>query len=111
MPNIDPNIVNKLKKKATQSTAHHKIAAFGFNSAGECVCKSTNKPSEKPEVGSHAEERIFKHAKRLGIKRILICRIGFTGFNTLRPIDPCEKCQKIANKLGIKIESVPAEEI
>lgn len=109
MPRIEPSTLNKLRKKATQSNSKFRIAAFGFNSSGECVCKTTNRPSEKPECGSHAEERIFKHAKRLGIRRILICRIGMSG--KLRPIDPCIRCQGIADKLGIKIESIPAEDL
>jgi len=109
MSKIEPSTLQKIRKKAEQSNSKFRIAAFGFNGSGECVCKTTNRPSLKPEVGSHAEERIFKHAKRLGIRKILICRIGMSG--KLRPIDPCDRCQEIANKLGIKIESVPHEEL
>jgi hypothetical protein len=49
----------------------------------------------------------MKEARRKGITRILICRVGAGG--TLRPIDPCSKCQAIADKLGIVINTVPEE--
>ena len=54
--------------------------------------------------GTHAEIEIFKVARRKGIVKILICRIGRG--NELRPIEPCETCKKIALKLKIKIETV-----
>jgi hypothetical protein len=38
------------------------------------------------------------------IKTILISRVGHSGI--LRPISPCKTCQKVADKLGIKIISV-----
>ena len=37
------------------------------------------------------------------LKKIVIIRIGKSG--KLLPIDPCKVCQKVANKLKIKIES------
>jgi hypothetical protein len=94
-----------LKKKALQSNCKFKIAAFGFNSKGECVCSASNLSRFLRKGGGvHAEMRIFRQAKRKGIVKILLCRFSNTGSFT--KIDPCECCSKIAKKLGIKIETL-----
>ena len=46
----------------------------------------------------------MREAKAKGIVKILICRVGRSG--ELRPIKPCDTCQKIADKLGIEIVSI-----
>lgn len=98
-------ILHLLKKKATQGNCLHKISALGFNHKGELVARGSNKKRfQRPQGGNHAEEEIFRVAKRKGIKTVLICRISRTG--NLLPIDPCEKCASIAKKLGIKIISI-----
>jgi hypothetical protein len=47
---------------------------------------------------------IMVQARKYGIVRILICRVGKGG--NLRPIDPCPNCKKVADKLDIKIETI-----
>jgi hypothetical protein len=47
---------------------------------------------------------IMVQARKYGIVRILICRVGKGG--NLRPIDPCSNCKKVADKLDIKIETI-----
>jgi hypothetical protein len=93
-------------KKASKSPCHFKIAALGFNSKGELVAVKTNSYGRKstPQNGLHAEEKLFKLAAQKNIIKIIIVRVGKRG--TILPIDPCKKCQKIADKLGIKIESI-----
>lgn len=102
---ITTRTVDLLKKKATQTLCTFRVAAIGFNSRGESVIRTCNEYRFSREGGGlHAEEKIFKVAKRKNIKTILICRISRTG--NLLPIDPCNRCMKTANKLGIKIVSI-----
>ena len=92
-------------KKAAQSTCHHRVSALGFNSRGECVLSTTNKSRFlRKGGGEHAEAILMRSAKKYGIKKILICRIGRDG--KLLPIDPCDMCQKIADKLNISIYTI-----
>lgn len=93
------------RKKALQSNCKFKIAAFGFNAKGECVCSAFNiSRFLRKGGGIHAEMRIFKKARRKGVVKILICRYSQNG--KFVKIDPCECCAKIAKKLGIKIETM-----
>jgi hypothetical protein len=108
MGNLDSRTIDRIKKKAEQSICKLRVAALGFNKAGVCVATSTNRPRFNRHGGSeHAEALVMKDARKKGIVRILICRIGAGG--ALRPIDPCPNCQTIADKLGIVIETVPEE--
>jgi cytidine deaminase len=101
----DPQLIKKMKSKARQSISKFKISAFGLNSKGEVVIKTTNSPRlNKYGGGCHAEAKIFKVATEKNIKTIIICRIGLK--NNLLPIDPCASCKKTADKLGIKIISI-----
>lgn len=64
---------------------------------------STGKRNHPHGGGTHAE-RILINRYGKNIARILIARIGRSGEN--RPIDPCPVCKKIADEMGIKIESI-----
>ncbi len=95
----------KLIKKAKQSPCKSRVAALGFNKKNECVISTVNKPMLlKKGGGIHAEEQIFKVARRKNITKILICRIGKS--NDLLPIDPCPSCAKTAKKLNIEITTI-----
>ncbi len=109
MGNVDRHLRDRIIRKAEQSICKLRVAALGFNKAGVCIVTRTNRPKFSRLGGSeHAEALVMKEARKKGIVRILICRIGAGG--ALRPIDPCSKCQAIADKLGIVIETVPEEE-
>lgn len=102
---FDENIVEKATHKALQSPCKFKISALGFNRKGELVMSVTNSfRFPRKGGGIHAEARIMEQAKRKGIKTILICRVGLGG--ELLPIEPCEHCSKIAEKLNIRIVSL-----
>ncbi|HEY0088213.1 MAG TPA: hypothetical protein VGB37_05180 [Candidatus Lokiarchaeia archaeon] len=99
-------LIDRLKRKAAKSLCKFRVAALGFNVSNICVATSTNLSLFRHKGGGkHAEEVLFEQAKRKGITKILICRIGSGG--TLLPIDPCERCSKKAKKLRIVIETVP----
>ena len=104
---ITTRIVNLLKKKAAQTPCTFKVSAIGFNTHGEAVIRVYNEYRfDNKGGGLHAEEKIFRVAKRKNIKTILICRVSKSG--SLLPIEPCKRCRSKANKLGIKIISVEA---
>jgi len=86
-----------------------KVVALGFNHDNACVIQSTNQPRySKKGGGLHAEEVIFREAKRLGIVRILICRVNES--SQFLPIDPCPRCSKIAQKMNIVIDTIKPKE-
>jgi cytidine deaminase len=98
-------LIERAIKKASKSICKFQIAALGFNGRGELVLIKTNRPRFcRYGGGLHAEMAIMNKARRYGIVRILICRVGKSGL--LRPIEPCACCSKIAEKLGIKIETI-----
>ena len=102
-------ILNRLHKKAKQSISHYKISCVALNKKGEVIGYTTNKfrkDNITPLIGSglHAESYCMARYYPLGIKTLIIMRIGLSG--NILPIDPCEDCKKMAQKLGITIQSV-----
>jgi cytidine deaminase len=100
---VNPQLIAQAIKKAEQSPCRHKISAFGFNKKGELVSTAFNfsRGIFRKGAGLHAEQIVMMNARKKGIKTIIICRVNPNG--SLLPIEPCEKCKKIANKFGIKI--------
>jgi hypothetical protein len=99
------NLINRIKRKAAKTDCRFQIAALGFNRKNQCVIAKFNwHRYMRKHGGLHAEASVMMEAKRLGIVRIVIGRISRTG--KLLPIEPCEKCQRLAQKLGIKIETI-----
>lgn len=107
---ISKQIVSMLCRKAKQAQSTYKISAMAFNHKGELLGCATNgfrtenlKPARG--TGCHAERKLMARYAH-NIRTIIICRIGKTG--DLLPIEPCAVCQKIADKMGIRIISVKA---
>ena len=82
----------------------HRVLAIGFNDKNDMIGIKSNGfgLSNSKGSGKHAERELIKRYGRK-ISKIVIIRIGRGG--AILPIDPCETCLKVANKLGIKIES------
>lgn len=105
----DELIIERARKKAGQSICKFNVAAIGINRAGIPVMSRANRPRFNGYGGGyHAERLVMEQAKAKGIVRIIVCRIGKAG--NLLPIQPCKVCQKIADKLGIELVSIPEEE-
>jgi deoxycytidylate deaminase len=105
MASISKKVVVRLAAKAEQSTCKFRVAAIGLNHNGDIVAVGVNKPFRQTKGGGiHAEMEVMRYARRRGVVKIIIGRIGRGG--AFRPIDPCENCAAYAKKLGIKIESV-----
>jgi cytidine deaminase len=106
---MDRIIIQRAIKKANQSQCRFKISALGFNRKGELVYSAFNVSRDilRHGGGLHAEQKVMMEAKKKGIVIILICRVNPNGI--LLPIEPCTKCKKMSEKLGIKIISVNTE--
>lgn len=97
-------MIKKLIKKAIQSPCKFKIAAVGISKKGNILGYSTNQfRFVKYSGGLHAE-RLLMNKFKGSLHKIIICRVNNSG--ELLPIEPCHICQKIAKKLGIRIESI-----
>lgn len=93
-------------RKAKKSPCRHKVAAIALNRKDEILGIKYNisRPQEifnKKGGGIHAE-RLAIMTWGKSIKTLIICRVNKTG--DLIPIHPCKNCQKMADKLGIKIQ-------
>lgn len=101
----------RLIKKAIQSDCGFKVSAIGLNRKGDVIYIASNGVRFKRKHGGiHAEMKVMLKAGP-GLHSIIICRTNRTGGNLL-PIDPCKNCQKMADKLGVKIYSLtPGESI
>ncbi len=105
----DTQIVERARTKAGQSICKFSVAAIGLNRSGIPVMSRTNRPRfNRFGGGWHAERLVMEQAKARGIVKIIVCRIGKKG--NLLPIEPCAACQKIADKLGVKLVTLPRED-
>src|ERR1041385_9211460 len=95
------NIKERLIKKANKSSCKYRVSAVGLNSRGTVIISACNTPRlSKYGGGCHAEMTCMKKAPK-SLKTIIILRVGSKG--QIRPIDPCDACDKQARQLGIKI--------
>lgn len=103
-----------LREKASNSSCTYKISAIALDSKGNVLGHAVNQHSHgwnvlekynvgRPGTAMHAERRLLSQYAGV-VKTIIICRVGRSG--NIRPIDPCEACQKAARKYGVKIMSV-----
>jgi len=96
-------IIDRAIQKATKSSCRYKVVAVGFDKNKEIVGFATNYPRFNRENGSvHAEMSLMRRYGEC-LRTIWIFRVGWGG--KPRKIEACANCQKIANKLGIKIIS------
>ena len=95
--------VMKVKKHPLKVQKYF-IAAAGISRKGNCIEIVTNKPACKPGNRLyHAEgSLILKHGRKLSV--VYIARFGDSG--EMLPIEPCEQCKAIADRLQIKIISL-----
>ena len=101
---VEFDIIPRLTKKAAQSPCNFFIAAAAFTKKGNLLGVVSNNHNNffatKRGQGKHAEAQLVK---RFGSKidTIYLIRIG-RDMSRL-PIHPCETCQKMVNKMGIRV--------
>ena len=107
---IEREIMPRIMKKATQSPNNFSVAAAAFSKKGNLLGVKSNSHYNYIAIrrggSKHAEASLIAEFGRK-IDTIYLVRIG-KDFSRL-PIHPCENCQKIANKFGIKIIPVHIE--
>lgn len=89
-----------LKAAMRVQQTRYRVVAAGIDHKGRIVAIATCTP-RLSNRGWHAEERVIRRCTK-GLRKILIARYGARGERL--PIDPCEKCERLARKLGIEIE-------
>ena len=106
--NSIPILTRRMKKKAAQSISKYHICAVAFDKRSEFIAQAFNTvpiDGVAPRMGSgiHAEAKLIRKYKDR-IKTILLSRVGHGG--DWRPIKPCDKCQALAHKYGVKIITI-----
>jgi len=84
------------------SACRYRVVAVGLDHRSRIICITTNTPRLSKQ-GYHAEERLIFRTPQ-SLSTIILARVGASG--ELRPIDPCPRCQRLADKRKIKIESI-----
>lgn len=106
---IDPTLFMRLRKKARTAPSQYRISCVALDKKGDVIGYTTNK-FRKDNIqqlfgsGMHSEMLCMAKYFPMGAKTLIIMRVGNAG--DVLPIDPCEQCQKMADKLGVKILSV-----
>lgn len=96
------SLIPRMIRAGLKVNLRYRVVAAGIDNRNRIISLATNSP-RLPNRGYHAEERvIFSSPKSL--RRILILRVNNRG--QMLPIDPCFKCQSLADKRGVTIESV-----
>ena len=96
--------IERVIKKAAQSSCRYRIAAIGFDYRGRVIGVKYNSPRYPHRGGGlHAEQALMQSSPK-SLRTILIVRIGNGG--ALRPIHACKACQKKASSLGIAIRTI-----
>jgi len=78
------------------------VVARRIDNRNRIISIATNAP-RFINRGLHAEERII-HCSPRSLRRIMLLRVGSKG--NLLIIHPCDKCQRLADKRGVKIERI-----
>lgn len=81
------------------SQCRYRVIAAGIDHKNRVISIATNRPYLRNR-GHHAEERIMFSSPR-SLRKIMIIRVSARG--EMLKIDPCELCQELARRKGIKI--------
>jgi len=90
-------------KTAIKSPCNYFVSAVALDKHGKFICSAYNNHRiNKKGGGFHAELQVIRKSKK--VKYIILARTNKNG--KLLPIDSCESCQKVCDKLGIKVISL-----
>ena len=92
------------RKKAGRSYSKYKISAIALDKGGNVLATAVNRPRFSRKGGGVHAEMIALRKGGPKTTSIMICRVGNAG--DLLDIQPCKNCQKIIDKLGIKVYSI-----
>lgn len=98
------HLIPQAIKKAAQSPSKYKISAIGLDDKGQVLGSAFNGLRfERFGGGIHAEMALLARYGK-NVRTIILCRVGMAG--DLRPIKPCDRCQKTLDKKSIKVITV-----
>jgi cytidine deaminase len=97
-------IQDRAINKAKQSQAKYKISAIGLDRRGNLLGSACNQLRFSKFGGGLHAEMLLLHRYGNKVKTIILCRVGRGG--DVLPIEPCDKCQKVLDKLKIKVVSI-----
>lgn len=95
----------RVRRAGLRVQLRFRVVAVGLDSRGRFIGIATNSP-RLPNRSYHAEE-VLMHRSPLSLSKILLARVGKTGL--WLPIDPCERCARLAQKRGVIIERLVEE--
>ena len=99
--------MNRAINKACKSGCEQKVSAIGLDKNGQYIDSAVNKKRfAKRGGGLHAEIELIRKCG-LRLKTIILCRVNANG--ECLPIHPCVHCQKLIDKLGIKVVTLERE--
>ncbi len=97
-------IKERMIKEALKSSCNYKVSAIAYSRKGNILGISHCRHRfNRHGGGIHAEQALMRKYGK-SIATIVIMRVNKNG-NVL-PIDPCEVCAKIADKMNIRIRSI-----
>ena len=88
-------------KKAKQAPSKFKVSAIGLDYKGNYLGSAYSSTRFLRYGGGLHAEMALLHRYGDKVKTMIICRVGQSG--EIRPIEPCERCQKILDKMNIKV--------
>lgn len=96
------DLLVRMIRTALKSSCRYRVVAAGFDRRGRIITIKVN-TVRLATRGWHAEERVIRSSPR-SLARIVIARVSASG--DLLPIDPCQTCARLADKLNISIERI-----
>lgn len=97
------HLLPRLLRKAADVPCRYAVVAVGIDYRGRVISISSNRQRFMRRGGGiHAEQAII-HSSPRSLRRIVIARVRR---GKLLPIEPCEKCKRMAGKFGVSIEAV-----
>lgn len=98
------SLILKARKKAQQSSSKYRISAIALDKNGKILATAVNQPRFSRKGGGIHAELLALRKGGPKTHSIMLCRIGNGG--DLLDVNPCENCQRILDKLGIKVYSI-----
>ena len=94
----------RLTKEALKSSCNYKVSAIAYSRKGNILGISHCQHRFNRHGGGIHAELVLMRKFGKSIATIVIMRVNKNG--SVLPIDPCEVCAKIAQKMNIRIKSI-----
>lgn len=102
---LDPNkLRDRIRRKASRSACRYAVIAVGVDARRRFIGIAANRPRYYHSGGGWHAEELLLHRCPLSLSRILLARVGLAG--DFLPIEPCERCRRLARKRGVVIDQL-----